>query len=61
LEKGKVFDVNLRKPHYTYEILEELMNSAIDWLMNGPAWLKYRTLIDLKDTPLDSGLAVTKQ
>lgn len=24
----KVFDVNLRKPHYTYEILEELMNSA---------------------------------
>lgn len=24
----KVFDVNLRKPHYTYEILEELMQSA---------------------------------
>lgn len=24
----KVFDVNLRKPHYTYEILERLMNSA---------------------------------
>ncbi|MFC6244813.1 carbohydrate kinase family protein [Flavobacterium psychroterrae] len=24
----KVFDVNLRKPHYTYEILEKLMQSA---------------------------------
>ncbi|GAA3744314.1 carbohydrate kinase [Flavobacterium ginsengisoli] len=24
----KVFDVNLRKPHYTYQILEELMQSA---------------------------------
>lgn len=24
----KVFDVNLRKPHYTYEILERLMKSA---------------------------------
>lgn len=24
----KVFDVNLRKPHYTYEILQELMGSA---------------------------------
>ncbi|WP_343694539.1 carbohydrate kinase [Flavobacterium sp.] len=24
----KVFDVNLRKPHYTYEILVELMNEA---------------------------------
>lgn len=24
----KVFDVNLRKPHYTYEILQELMQSA---------------------------------
>lgn len=24
----KVFDVNLRKPHYTYEILERLMHSA---------------------------------
>ncbi|OXA76469.1 fructokinase [Flavobacterium aquidurense] len=24
----KVFDVNLRKPHYTYEILENLMQSA---------------------------------
>ncbi|MFH6935013.1 carbohydrate kinase [Flavobacterium sp. FlaQc-30] len=24
----KVFDVNLRKPHYTYEIIEHLMNSA---------------------------------
>jgi len=24
----KVFDVNLRKPHYTYEILEQLMHSA---------------------------------
>ncbi len=24
----KVFDVNLRKPHYSYEILEQLMNSA---------------------------------
>lgn len=24
----KVFDVNLRKPHYNYEILEQLMNSA---------------------------------
>jgi fructokinase len=24
----KVFDVNLRKPHYTYEILEQLMQSA---------------------------------
>jgi fructokinase len=24
----KVFDVNLRKPHYTYELLENLMKSA---------------------------------
>lgn len=24
----KVFDVNLRKPHYTYELLEHLMNAA---------------------------------
>lgn len=24
----KVFDVNLRKPHYTYEIIEQLMQSA---------------------------------
>ncbi|PIF71226.1 carbohydrate kinase [Flavobacterium sp. 2] len=24
----KVFDVNLRKPHYTYEIIEHLMNTA---------------------------------
>lgn len=24
----KVFDVNLRKPHYTYEVLEQLMNAA---------------------------------
>jgi len=27
-ETYKVFDVNLRKPHYSYEILEQLMNSA---------------------------------
>jgi fructokinase len=27
-EVYKVFDVNLRKPHYTYEILEQLMHSA---------------------------------
>jgi fructokinase len=27
-EVYKVFDVNLRKPHYSYEILEQLMHSA---------------------------------
>lgn len=27
-EAYKVFDVNLRKPHYSYEILNKLMNSA---------------------------------
>ncbi|MEO8254208.1 MAG: carbohydrate kinase [Flavobacterium sp.] len=28
MEVYKVFDVNLRKPHYSYEVLEQLMHSA---------------------------------
>jgi hypothetical protein len=35
------------------------MNSASDWLMSGPAWLKYRVLIDLEDKPVDSGAVVS--
>ena len=35
------------------------MNPATDWLTGGPAWLRYRTLIDLKGDPVDSGAVVS--
>jgi len=35
------------------------MSSVNDWLMSGPAWLRYRTLVDLQDMPIDSGAVVS--
>jgi hypothetical protein len=35
------------------------MNLPMDWLMSGPGWLKYRTVVDLQEKPLDSGMSVS--
>ncbi|OXG08960.1 fructokinase [Flavobacterium araucananum] len=68
----KVFDVNLRKPHYTYEILDELMQSADFIKFNDEELLEISTALQSPFTTLEdninfivqhtkaSGICVTK-
>ncbi|RXM47176.1 carbohydrate kinase family protein [Flavobacterium sp. YO12] len=52
----KVFDVNLRKPHYTYEILEELMNSADFIKFNDEELLEIAATMDSPFTSLEDNM-----
>jgi hypothetical protein len=48
-----------QQPKGIFHFKEKEMNPATDWLTGGPAWLRYRTLIDLKGDPVDSGEVVS--
>ncbi|TDX10457.1 carbohydrate kinase family protein [Flavobacterium sp. S87F.05.LMB.W.Kidney.N] len=52
----KVFDVNLRKPHYSYEILQELMNSADFIKFNDEELLEIATAIESPFTSLEDNM-----
>lgn len=52
----KVFDVNLRKPHYTYEILVELMNSADFIKFNDEELLEIAATMDSPFTSLEDNM-----
>ncbi|MFH6968923.1 carbohydrate kinase family protein [Flavobacterium sp. FlaQc-28] len=52
----KVFDVNLRKPHYTYEILQELMNSADFIKFNDEELLEIAATMDSPFTSLEDNM-----
>lgn len=52
----KVFDVNLRKPHYSYEILQELMNSADFIKFNDEELLEIATAMESPFTSLEDNM-----
>jgi fructokinase len=52
----KVFDVNLRKPHYTYEILEKLMQSADFIKFNDDELLEIATALKSPFTTLEDNI-----
>lgn len=52
----KVFDVNLRKPHYSYEILEQLMHSADFIKFNDEELLEIAKAIDSPFTRLEENM-----
>lgn len=52
----KVFDVNLRKPHYTYEILQKLMQSANFIKFNDEEILEISQALDSPYTTLEENM-----
>ncbi|KOP38324.1 carbohydrate kinase [Flavobacterium sp. WLB] len=52
----KVFDVNLRKPHYTYEILEKLMKSANFVKFNDEEILEISSALNFPHTDLKENM-----
>ncbi|SEO63292.1 fructokinase [Flavobacterium sp. CF108] len=52
----KVFDVNLRKPHYTYEILEQLMKSANFVKFNDEEILEIASALNFPHTDLKENM-----
>lgn len=52
----KVFDVNLRKPHYTYEILEQLMKSANFVKFNDEEILEITSALNFPHTNLKENM-----
>lgn len=52
----KVFDVNLRKPHYTYEVLERLMLSADFIKFNDEEILEIATALQSPFTSLEENI-----
>lgn len=52
----KVFDVNLRKPHYTFEILQELMQSANFIKFNDEELLEISEAFDSPYTTLEENM-----
>ncbi|WDF66005.1 carbohydrate kinase family protein [Flavobacterium sp. KACC 22763] len=52
----KVFDVNLRKPHYCYEILQELMDSADFIKFNDEELLEIAATMDSPFTGLEENM-----
>ncbi|MFC6265145.1 carbohydrate kinase family protein [Flavobacterium panici] len=52
----KVFDVNLRKPHYTYEILERLMKSANFVKFNDEEILEIASALNFPHTNLKENI-----
>nr|WP_315247307.1 carbohydrate kinase [uncultured Flavobacterium sp.] len=52
----KVFDVNLRKPHYSYEILEKLMHSADFIKFNDEELLEITASMDSPFTTLEDNM-----
>jgi len=52
----KVFDVNLRKPHYSYQILERLMHSADFIKFNDEELLEIATALDSPFTTLEENI-----
>jgi fructokinase len=52
----KVFDVNLRKPHYSYEILEQLMHSADFIKFNDEELLEIAAAIESPFTSLEDNM-----
>ncbi|MDR6763242.1 fructokinase [Flavobacterium sp. 2755] len=52
----KVFDVNLRKPHYTYEILEQLMKSANFVKFNDEEILEIASVLNFPHTNLKENM-----
>ncbi|SHH75845.1 carbohydrate kinase family protein [Flavobacterium defluvii] len=52
----KVFDVNLRKPHYTYEILEKLMKSADFVKFNDEEILEIASALNFPHTDLKENM-----
>ncbi|MFH7018459.1 carbohydrate kinase [Flavobacterium sp. FlaQc-47] len=52
----KVFDVNLRKPHYTYEILDKLMQSADFIKFNDDELLEIASALKSPFTPLEDNI-----
>lgn len=52
----KVFDVNLRKPHYSYEILEQLMKSADFVKFNDDEILEIASALHFPDKSLEESM-----
>ena len=52
----KVFDVNLRKPHYSYEMLEQLMHSADFIKFNDEELLEITAAMDSPFTSLEDNM-----
>lgn len=52
----KVFDVNLRKPHYSYEMLEQLMHSADFIKFNDEELLEITAAMDSPFTSLEENM-----
>ncbi len=52
----KVFDVNLRKPHYTYEIIEKLMYSANFIKFNDEELLEITTVMNSPFTSIEENM-----
>lgn len=52
----KVFDVNLRKPHYTYELLEKLMKSADFIKFNDEEILEISAVLQSPFTTLEKNI-----
>ena len=52
----KVFDVNLRKPHYSYEILEQLMHSADFIKFNDEELLEIAAALESPFTSLEDNM-----
>ncbi|MGE8339568.1 MAG: carbohydrate kinase family protein [Flavobacterium sp.] len=52
----KVFDVNLRKPHYSYEILEQLMHSSDFIKFNDEELLEITEAMKLSSTSLKDSM-----
>jgi fructokinase len=57
----KVFDVNLRKPHYSYEIIERLMQSANFIKFNDEELLEITTVMDSPYTSLEENMEFIAQ
>lgn len=57
----KVFDVNLRKPHYTYTLLEELINSANFVKFNNEELLEIATAMGSAYTTIEDNMAFMAQ
>ena len=57
----KVFDVNLRKPHYSYEILEQLMHSADFIKFNDEELLEIAATMQSPFTSLEDNMQFISQ
>ncbi|MFH6998702.1 carbohydrate kinase family protein [Flavobacterium sp. FlaQc-57] len=57
----KVFDVNLRKPHYSYEILEQLMHSANFIKFNDEELLEIAAAMNSSFTSLEDNMRFIAQ